>query len=110
MRDGSIAPLAVASANRLPDYPNLATVAETIPDFEAVGWFPLMAPAGLPKATQEKLNRDLNAVLAQPELQSRLAQLGTYVRQISPAQLSAFIHSQQDLWEPIARRSASEAR
>jgi tripartite-type tricarboxylate transporter receptor subunit TctC len=110
MRDGSIVPLAVASADRLPDYPNLATAAETIPDFQAIGWFPLMAPSGLPAGIQAKLNGDLNSVLAQPALQSHLAQLGTYVRQMSPAQLSAFIHSQQELWEPIARRAEPEAR
>jgi tripartite-type tricarboxylate transporter receptor subunit TctC len=108
--DNSIVPLAVASQNRLPDYPNLATVAETIPNFEAVGWFPLMAPAGLAAATQTKLNHDLNDVLGQPELQSRLAKLGTYVRQMSPLELAAFIHAQRDVWEPIARHAASDAR
>jgi tripartite-type tricarboxylate transporter receptor subunit TctC len=110
MGDGLIAPLAVASVNRLPDYPNLPTVAETIPDFEAVGWFPLMAPAGLPADIQTKLNGDLNRALARPALQSRLAKLGTYVRQMSPAELSAFIHAQQDLWEPIAHRAYPHAR
>jgi tripartite-type tricarboxylate transporter receptor subunit TctC len=108
--DGSIVPLAVASANRLPDYPNLATVAETIPGFEAVGWFPLMAPAGLAADIQATLNRDLNNVLGQPELQSRLAKLGTYVRQMSPAELASYIRKQQELWEPIACRAATNAR
>jgi tripartite-type tricarboxylate transporter receptor subunit TctC len=100
----------VASANRLPDYPNLATVAETIPGFEAVGWFPLMAPAGLAADIQATLNRDLNNVLGQPELQSRLAKLGTYVRQMSPAELASYIRTQQELWEPIACRAATNAR
>ena len=110
MGDDSIMPLAVASANRLPDYPALASVAETIPDFEAVGWFPLMAPAGLAADIQTKLNNDLNTVLGQPELQSRLAKLGSYVRQMSPPELAAFIRAQQELWEPIARHADSDAR
>ena len=110
MGGDSIVPLAVASANRLPEYPALATVAETIPDFEAVGWFPLMAPAGLTADIQTKLNNDLNNALSQPELQSRLAKLGTYVRQMSPPELAAFIRAQQELWEPIARHADSDAR
>ncbi len=108
--DGSIVPLAVASPGRLPDYPNLATVAETIPDFEAVGWFPLMAPAGLAADIQAKLNRDLNNVLGQPELQARLAKLGTYVRQMSPAELATYIRAQRELWEPVARSADPNTR
>jgi tripartite-type tricarboxylate transporter receptor subunit TctC len=103
---GSVKPLAVTAARRLPDFPDLPTVSETITGFEAKGWFVLMAPSGVSPENVRKVNHDLNAVLAQHELQRKFQTLGTYARPISPAETAAFIRAEQDLWRPIVRELA----
>jgi tripartite-type tricarboxylate transporter receptor subunit TctC len=101
---GSIKPLAVASAKRLPNFPDLPTVAETSPGFAAMGWFVLLAPAGTPEAIVRKVNRDLAKVLEQPEFQKRFQDLGTFVRPMSPTETTEFIRSEQQLWRPLVRQ------
>jgi tripartite-type tricarboxylate transporter receptor subunit TctC len=103
---GSIRPLAVASAKRLPNLPDLPTVAETSPGFTAMGWFVLLAPAGTPAAIVQKVNRDLAKVLEQPDFQKRFQDLGTFVRPMSPAETTEFIRGEQQLWRPLARELA----
>ena len=66
-------PLAVASPKRLPDFPDLPTVAETLPGFEAGGWQVLVAPVGTPDAIVQKVNADLIKALTDPETRKRLA-------------------------------------
>ena len=63
---GKIKPLAVATTKRLPNFPNLPTVAETIPGFEAVGWLALMAPPGTPLPLAQRISADLRKVLSEP--------------------------------------------
>src|SRR5712691_1060877 len=101
---GSIKPLAVASVKRLPNLPDLPTVAETSPGFAAMGWFVLLAPAGTPEAIVRKVNRDLAKVLEQPEFQKRLQDLGTFVRPMTPLETTEFIRSEQQLWRPLVRQ------
>jgi tripartite-type tricarboxylate transporter receptor subunit TctC len=64
----------------------------------------MMAPAGVPAAIIEKLNRDLRTVVAQPELLERYYQIGTYTRDLSPAEAEAFIRNEEKLWWPIVER------
>jgi tripartite-type tricarboxylate transporter receptor subunit TctC len=104
IQSGSIKPLAVASTKRLPNFPDLATVAETSPGFTAMGWFVLLAPSGTPEAIVRKVNRDLAKVLEQPEFQKRFQELGTLVRPMSPAETTEFIRSEQQLWRPLVRQ------
>jgi tripartite-type tricarboxylate transporter receptor subunit TctC len=98
---GSLKALAVASAQRLPNLPDLPTVAETIPGFIAIGWMALMAPPGTPDPIAHKVSDDLRAVLAQPDLKARFAELGTYVRPMAPGELKEFIRDQQRTWKPV---------
>jgi tripartite-type tricarboxylate transporter receptor subunit TctC len=98
---GGIRPLAVASERRLADRMDLPTVAETFPGFMAVGWFALMAPPKTPEVLTDKLSQDLRLVLEQPELKRRFADLGTYMRPMSAAELARFVESQQQLWGPV---------
>ena len=100
-------PLAIASATRLPNYPDVPTVGEALPDlapFEAEGWFLLMAPAGTPEAVVTKLSADLRTVLGDPELRQRFEGLASYVRPLSPTETAAFIRAERDLWRPIVRQ------
>ena len=103
---GTVRLLAVVSAKRLPDFPDLPTVAETIPGFEASGWQVLVAPAGTPDAIVEKVNADLIKALADPEARSRLARLGREERALSPAETLAFIRGEQAKWAPIQQQIA----
>ena len=63
----SVKPLGVASARRLPNLPDIPTVAETVPGFEAVGWFVLSAPAKVPAEIVRKVNQDLNKIVPSPK-------------------------------------------
>ncbi len=104
---GTIKLLATTSAQRLPNLPNLPTVAESIPGFAGFGWFALMAPAGTPMTSVEKVSQDLRAVLGQPEVRKRVEKLGTFVRPLSPTETATFIRNEQALWAPIAKKMAS---
>src|SRR5579864_4084331 len=97
----SINALAVASTHRLPDFPDLPTVAETLPGFAAGGWQGIVAPLGTPAAAIEKFNRALNQALAEPDLAKQLAQRGAYVDPMSPAAVNAFVNAQQAQWQPV---------
>src|ERR1700741_1809129 len=65
--------LAVASTHRLPDFPDLPTVAETLPGFAAGGWQGIVAPLGTPAAAIQEFNESLNNVLSEPNLAKQLA-------------------------------------
>jgi tripartite-type tricarboxylate transporter receptor subunit TctC len=101
---GSITSLAVASAARLPNLPDLPTVAEAVPGFTAVGWFILMVPRGTPEAIVRKLNHDLNAALVQPELRQKFQDLGAFVRLMSPGETKEFVRNERQAWRPIVRQ------
>jgi tripartite-type tricarboxylate transporter receptor subunit TctC len=103
---GRLKPLAVAATKRLYNFPDLPTVAETIPGFEAMGWLALMAPPGTPEPLARKISDDLRVVLARPELQQRFKDLGTYIRPTTPAELTAFIRDQQRIWRPVIQKTA----
>jgi tripartite-type tricarboxylate transporter receptor subunit TctC len=98
-----IRPLAIASANRLPNMPELPAVAEFVPGFESKGWLALMAPAGTPDAVVRKINTDLRTALDHPEVKRKFETLGTYIRPLSPEETGAFIKSEQALWWPVVR-------
>jgi tripartite-type tricarboxylate transporter receptor subunit TctC len=103
---GKLKPLAVATATRQPKTPDLPTVAETLPGFEAVGWLALMAPPGTPVPVANKISEDLRTVLARPELQKRFEDLGTSINPTTPAELTAFIREQQRVWRPVIAETA----
>jgi tripartite-type tricarboxylate transporter receptor subunit TctC len=101
---GAVRLLAIATNKRLPNMPDLPTIGETVPGVVSTGWVLMMAPAGVPDAIIQKLNRDLRTVTAQPDLQERFRQIGTYSRDLSPAETEAFIRSEEKLWWPIVER------
>jgi tripartite-type tricarboxylate transporter receptor subunit TctC len=98
---GKVKALAVASAQRLPDRPDIPATAELLPGFVASGWLALVAPPKTPEAIARIVSADLRKVLAQPEVRERLQELGTYARPMSPAELAGFIRGQQAIWKPV---------
>jgi tripartite-type tricarboxylate transporter receptor subunit TctC len=103
LQAGSIKALAVTSTTRLPNFPDLPTVAETIPDFSVVGWFALMAQTGTPDSIVSKVSQDLQTVLKQPAIKERFETLGVYPRPTAPAEAAAFIRSERQLWKPVIK-------
>jgi tripartite-type tricarboxylate transporter receptor subunit TctC len=103
LQAGSIKALAVTSAKRLPNFPDLPTVAETIPSFSVVSWFALMAKTGTPDSILRKVSEDLQTVLEQPATKDKLETLGVYPRPTSSAEAAEFIRSERQLWKPVIR-------
>lgn len=101
---GNVRPLAVASLQRLANFPNVPTVAETLPGFVAVGWQVLVAPAGTPDAIVQKANADLLKVTGAADVRERLAQFGREEVAMSPAETLAFIQNEQKTWAPILKQ------
>jgi tripartite-type tricarboxylate transporter receptor subunit TctC len=100
---GSIKPLAVTSTTRLPNFPDLPTVAETISGFNLVGWFALMARAGTPDVIVRKASQDLQTILKDPAIKEKFEALGVYPRPTSPAEAAEFIRSERQLWRPVIK-------
>ena len=104
VRGGQIKLLAVASAQRLPDFPDVPTVAETFPGFIASGWQVLLAPLGTPAPIIAKVSADLRQVVTDPEFAKKTAPLGAYPRAMTPEEAQAFVAKQQETWLPIVQK------
>jgi len=104
----SVKLIAVASAQRLPQFPDLPTVAETLPGFSATGWQVLLAPLGTPQPIVDKVSVDLSKVVSDPDFQKRLGNIGSYSRAMTPEQVLAFVHKEQETWLPLLQRISAK--
>ncbi len=102
---GKLRALAFASSARLALNPALPTVAETLPGFEAVSWYGLLAPAGTPAAVVNQLQREVAKVLQSPELAERLAGIGAVAVASTPEQFAALIRKEQGQYAAIIKRA-----
>lgn len=93
--------IAVAARQRLPQFPNLPTVAEQIPGFAATGWQVLVAPLGTPQPIVDKVSADLAKVVSDPDFQKRLSNVGSYSRAMNATQAVAFVKNEQNTWLPV---------
>ncbi len=107
LQSGAIKALAIGSAQRLSDFPDLPTAAETLPGFSARGWLALVAPVGTPQAIVRKVSDDLRAAVSDPATKVKLETTGNYPQPMTPAELLAFIHAEQQMWKPVLERIAS---
>jgi tripartite-type tricarboxylate transporter receptor subunit TctC len=107
-RSGAVKLIAVASAKRLPEFPDVPTVAETVPGFQATGWAVLVAPLGTSEAILTKVSEDLLKVVRQPDLQQKLATLGSYTSPMSASEANAFVNRQQQMWQPVLDEIAKQ--
>jgi tripartite-type tricarboxylate transporter receptor subunit TctC len=103
LQSGSVRALGVAAPKRLPNLPNLPAINETVPGVVSSGWLVLMAPAGVPDGIIQKVAADIRAVISIPEVVERFHVLGTYTRDLTPAQTAEFMRSEEKLWWPIVR-------
>ena len=100
--------IAVASAERLPEFPDLPTVAETMPGFSATGWQVMVAPLGTPAPIISKVSADLSKVVTDPDFKKRLGAIGSYSRAMSPEEALAFVAKEQETWLPVVQRIAGK--
>ena len=100
--------IAVASLKRLPEFPDVPPIADTIPGFSATGWQVLLAPKGTPQAIVSKVSADLGKLVSSPDFQKRLAAIGSYSHAMTPDQVLAFVKQQQDTWLPLLQNSKEQ--
>jgi tripartite-type tricarboxylate transporter receptor subunit TctC len=98
---GQVKIIAVAAHERLPQFPDLPTVAETIPNFYATGWQVLLAPLATPKPIVDKVSADLAKVVGDSEFKRKLGNVGSYSRAMTPDQVLAFVDNEQKTWLPV---------
>jgi tripartite-type tricarboxylate transporter receptor subunit TctC len=91
VRTGALRALAVAGSRRFEALPEVPTIAEALPGYEARTWAGVGAPKGTPAAVIERLDRDIGAVLAEPTIEARLADLGTVPMPLNAQEFADFI-------------------
>ena len=109
IRAGKLRALAVTTATRSEALPDIPTVGEFVPGYEASGWSGIGAPKGTPAEIVEKLNREINAGLADPRMKARLADLGGEVLSLSPADFSKLIAEETEKWAKVIRAANIKA-
>jgi tripartite-type tricarboxylate transporter receptor subunit TctC len=100
---GKLKLLAVASAQRLPSLPDVPTIAETLPGFEAVAWYAIVAPPETPRAIVDRINADVNEALRQPALQEPLRKLSAAVFGGSREQTAKYLKEEIARWGDVIR-------
>ena len=104
IKSGQLRALAVSTAQRQADMPNVPALSETFPGFEYTGWNGVFAPTGTPADVVARVNRDLETVLRQPEVTQRLLQLGSLAEQkMSVAEFDAFMRGEHSRWRDIVK-------
>jgi tripartite-type tricarboxylate transporter receptor subunit TctC len=108
IRAGKLRPLAVTTAQRSEVLPDLPTVADFVPGYEASAWYGVGAPKGTPAEIIDKLNSEINAILANPKTKSRFAELGASLIGGSPADFGRLVVEETDKWSKVVRFSGAK--
>ncbi len=103
IRSGKIRPLAVTTATRWEGLPDVPSVAEFVPGYEASSMYGLGAPANTPAEIVDKLNKEINAGLADPKMKARLADLGGTMLAGSPVEFGKLIADETEKWGKVIR-------
>ena len=103
IRAGKLRALAVTTATRSEALPEVPTVAETVPGYEASAFYGMSAPKGTPPEIIDKLNQEINAALADPKVKARLAELGGILIPGSPADFGKLVAAETDKWAKVIK-------
>ena len=109
IKGGKLRALAVTTAARSPQLPDVPTVADFVAGYEASQWYGLAAPRATPTDVIARLNRETNAVLADPKMQARLAELGATVLSGTPAKFGKLIADETEKWAKVVKLSGAKA-
>jgi len=108
IRAGKLRGLAVTSATRSDALPELPTVGEFLPGYEATAWFGIGAPRNTPSAVVDQLNKQVSAALADPQLKARLIDLGGTPMPMSVADFANFIATETGRWAKVVQFSGAK--
>ena len=108
IKGGRIRALAVTSAQREPSLPEVATVAETVPGYEATAWFGIGMPKGTPREIVDKVNAEVNRALADPKMRERLAELGGRPIAGTPEDFGKVIAAETEKWSKVVVESGAK--
>ena len=109
IRAGRLRGLAIASATRSELLPDIPIMADYVPGVEASAWFGIVAPKNTPAVIVDKLNREINATLADPRMKARFADLGFTVLPGSPAEFGQFIAEDTEKWRKVVKFAGLKA-
>ena len=107
IKGGKLRALGVTTAKRSAQLPDVPTVAETVPGYEASAWFGAGMPKGSPAAHIAQLNREFNAILAEPKMRARLAELGGEPLIGTPAEFGAIHAAETEKWAKVVKSSGA---
>ena len=109
IKSGKIVALAVTNPRRSTTQTNLPTVSESgVPGYEAVQWFGIAVPTGTPQAIVQRLNEEIRAILAMPDVRARFAELGFDVVGDQPDEFGEFLRAENQKWSKIAKISGTK--
>ena len=108
VQKGALNALAVTSAKPSPVAPNLPTLAATLPGFEALQWFGILMPAGVPNEIVAKLNAEIVKILRLPEIRERFQAMGIEIVGNTSEQFAAFMHAETVKWGRIVKESGAK--
>jgi tripartite-type tricarboxylate transporter receptor subunit TctC len=103
IKAGKLRALGVTTAQRAEALPDVPTVGDAVPGYEASGWYGVVAPRNTPADIVDTLNREINAVLADPKLKARFADLGATPLAVSPADFGKLIAKETEKWGKVVR-------
>ena len=107
VKTGKLRAIAVTSAKRSAAVPDLPTVAETIPGYEASGWYGAFAPAATPREIIARLNVEMNKLMRLPDVAQRLAGDGVEAISMTPAEFGAYLHNEIVKWGKVVKSSGA---
>lgn len=109
IRNGKLRALAVTTAARSDALPDVPTVSEFVPGYEASGWYGIGGPKNMPAEILDKLNKEINAGLADPKMKARLANVGGVSMPMTPVQFAKFIAEDTEKWDKVAKFAGIKA-
>jgi tripartite-type tricarboxylate transporter receptor subunit TctC len=109
IRTGALRPLAVTTAARAESLPDIPTIGDTIPAYEASSWAGIGAPRGTPPAAIETLRREIAAALADPAIRARLDDLGSAPWPLGPEAFAAYIAAETEKWAKVVKFAGLKA-
>jgi tripartite-type tricarboxylate transporter receptor subunit TctC len=109
IKNGKVRALGVTGSKRVAAIPDVPTIGETVPGYEVSIWYGIAAPRGTPPKIVEKLNQAVNAVLGDPKLQARLAELGGEPMPMTPAQFGKLVAEETERWGKLIRAANIKA-
>src|SRR5437660_12842549 len=109
IRAGKLRALAVTTATRWEGLPDIPTVGDFVPGYESSQWYGVGAPKNTPAEIVEKLNKEINAALADPKIKARLADLGGTVMPGSPADFGKLVVDDKEKWAKVIRAAGIKA-